>query len=42
MHAIAKSAMNVYGINNRALVSLSFFIPLLFVFLSKTINKKNI
>ena len=40
MHAIAKSAMNVYGINNRALVSLSFFIPLLFVFLFKMINKK--
>ena len=40
MHAIAKSAMNVYGINNRALVSLSFFIPLLLIFLSKTIDKK--
>ena len=40
MHTISKSAMNLYGINNRALVSLSFFVPLFLIILFNYLPKK--
>lgn len=40
MHTVAKSAINIYGINNRALVSLSFFIPLILIVLSNMKSPK--
>jgi hypothetical protein len=40
MHTVAKSAINIYGINNRALVSLSFFIPLILILLSNMKSPK--
>ena len=40
MHTISKSAMNFYGINNRALVSLSFFVLLFLIILFNYLPKK--
>jgi len=40
MHTISKSAMNFYGINNRALVSLSFFFPFFLIILFNNMPKR--